>query len=192
MDIVSDVDFKMLWMMVCRCLILYNLLDVMHHVCFFLGWTGRRMRMKGFPVRQKMTRDNWRRKPKRWEVREERKRGCLLQIPQNVFLTPCLSFFLSVSAGQICWGRRIQRSCLCWRRRCGSSGGCGRARTRARRPAGRSSLSSGQPAAWSRPGGRPSWRMPCRKVRQRKRVCVCVLQMHCLSSILNNQAEWTE
>lgn len=99
----------------------------------------------------------------------------LIQIAQNVFLTVLFSFFLSISAGQICWGRRIQRSCLCWRRRCSSSGGCGRAWTQVRRSAGRASLSSGQPAAWSRPGGHPSWRMPCRKVRQANRVFIMYL-----------------
>lgn len=30
---------------------------------------GRRTRMKGFPVRRKTTRDSWRSKPERWEVR---------------------------------------------------------------------------------------------------------------------------
>lgn len=105
----------------------------------------------------------------------KKKGTSLIQIAQNVFLTALFSFFLSISAGQICWGRRIQRSCLCWKRKCSSSGGCGRAWTQVRRSAGRASLSSGQPAAWSRPGGHPSWRMPCRKVRQANRVFIMYL-----------------
>lgn len=60
--------------------------------------------MKGFPVRRKMTRDNWRRKPRRCEVREtrllalwERKSGKSLQIPQNCLLNARLFFKISFS-----------------------------------------------------------------------------------------------
>ncbi len=41
-DIVWDVDFGMLLLMFSRCLILYNLLAVIHHFCYFFCSVGQR------------------------------------------------------------------------------------------------------------------------------------------------------
>lgn len=37
----AEADFVVLLLTVCRCLILYNLLAVLHHVCFFFCLVGQ-------------------------------------------------------------------------------------------------------------------------------------------------------
>lgn len=55
-------------------------------------WIERRMRMKGFPVKLKMTRDNWNLKPRRWEVTWKLQTGINLLLESRVYLDLILLF----------------------------------------------------------------------------------------------------
>lgn len=135
-----------------------------------LDWTGTETRTKGSPVRRKMTRGNWRPKQRRWEVGAIKTKSVETVFGERRWTLKKNNMYISslvpALAEQISWGGRMRRSCPCWRRRCSSSEACGRAWVLpARRSRARPSRSSGRPAVRSCPGGLPSWKTPCRRVR---------------------------